>query len=132
MRVAPGVHGVDASLAVEHDHASGQVVEDGLQIGTCPFDLRHTALHQRACLGELFGHVGERARQPAQLITRVEHLLGPQVALRNLPHTVGQHQQRLGDLIRQRQGQQQRTEHRKNQCQRQRADVHLAQTLAGQ
>ena len=79
-----GVDGVDAALAVEHDHAGGQVVEDGLQVGARALDLPHAALHQRARLGELLGHVGERARQAAELVARGEHRLGAEVAVRHL------------------------------------------------
>ena len=49
----PRVHGVDAAVAVEHDHAGRQVVEDGLQVGARAFELGHAALHQRARLGQL-------------------------------------------------------------------------------
>ena len=126
------VDGLDGAAAIEHDHARGEVVEDGLQIGARAFHLDDAAMHQLARVGKLLGHVGERARQSAQLVVRREHGLRAEVAARHLLDALGQQQQRLRELVAERDGKQQRAEHREHQRQRQRADVHLAQARARQ
>ncbi len=126
------VDGIDPSLAVEDDHAGGQVVEDGLQVHARPLELGHAAVNQPARFRELLGHGCERPRQPAQLVARAEDRLARQVALGDLSHAFGQQQQRPRQLARQRNRQQQGTEDRQDQRQRQRADVHLAQPITGQ
>ena len=84
------VDGVDVAFAVEHHHAGGQVVQDGLQPRARAFQLRHAALHRLARVGQLRRHVGEGPCQPAQLVARGEHRLAAQVAGGHLAHAVGQ------------------------------------------
>ena len=62
----------------------------------------------------------------------MQRCFGRQVAQCHLPHTVGQHQERLGQLVAQQHGQQHRTKHRQKQTQRERTDVHAAQTITSQ
>jgi len=127
-----GVDRVDCAVAVEHDHARGQVVEDGLEVGARAFDLRHAFVDELARVGELLGHLGEGARQAAQLVARAEHRLRAEVTPRDLGHAFGQQEQRLRQLVAERDGEQQRAEHRQHQGQRERAYVHLAQTRSRQ
>ena len=127
-----GVDGVDAALAVEDDHAGGQVVEDGLQVGARTFDLHDAALHEFAGFRQLLGHLRERARQAAEFVARREHGLGAQVAARHLAHAFGQQQQRPRELVAEGDGKEHGTEHRQHEGQRERADVHLAQAVACQ
>ena len=85
-----------------------------------------------ARVGQLRRHVGEGARQPAELVARGEHRLAAQVAGGHLAHAVGQQQQRAHQLVAQQRRQQHRAEDRQHQRQRQRADVHAAQAAARQ
>jgi hypothetical protein len=62
-------------------------------------ELHHAALHLLARIGQLRGHVGERARQAAELVARGEHRLGAEVAGGHLAHAVGQQQQRPRELV---------------------------------
>ena len=124
------VDGVDRTFPVEHDHAGGEVVEDRLQVGARALDLGDALVHQLARVGELLGHLGERSRQAAELVVRPKHRLRAEVAARHLAHALGKQQQRLRQLVAERDRQQQRAEHGEHECQRQRADVHLAQARA--
>ena len=96
------------------------------------FELGHAALHLLARLGQLRRHVGEGAREAAQLVARGEHRLGGEVALRHLAHAVGQQQQRPRQLRAQQDRQQHRAEDGEDERQRQRAQVHAAQAVARQ
>ena len=54
-----GVAGLNAAIAVQHDHASGEVVQNSLQIRPRRIDLAHAQLHRRTCVAELLSHVGK-------------------------------------------------------------------------
>ncbi len=118
--------------AVEHDHAGGQAVEDGLQMRARALQLRHAALHFFARMAELLGHVGKAARQAADLVARGAHRFGREVARRDLLDALGQQQQRPRQLRAEHRGQQHRAEHGQHQRERQRAEVHAAQAVARQ
>jgi hypothetical protein len=83
-----------------------------------------------ARFGQLRGHVGKAARQAAQFVATGEDRLGRQVAGGHLAHAVGQQQQRLAPAGCPARWPAARTEHRQDQRQRQRADVHAAQAVA--
>ena len=72
----------------------------------------------------------ERVRPPSSSRER-EHRLRAEVAARHLAHALGEQQQRLRELVAERDREQQRAEHGEDERQRQRADVHLAQALRG-
>ncbi|MDT4841471.1 hypothetical protein FQZ97_753240 [compost metagenome] len=124
------VGGQHGALGVEHDHARGQVVQDGLQVAAGGVELVHGLLDRAARVGQLLGHDGERAREAAQLVLALQHGGGPQVAGGHLAHAVGQHEQRPCELVAEQHGQQHRAEHGEEQAQRERADVHAPQPLA--
>ena len=77
-------------------------------------------------------HVGERPRQANQLVAPLHDQLGRQVSGRHLAHAIRNHQQGCGQLLAEHDRQQNGAEHGKKQCERQRADVHAAQTVAAQ
>jgi hypothetical protein len=127
-----GIGDVDAALAVEHDHAGAQVVEDGLQPRAGAFELAHAALHLLARLAELIGHLRKGARELAQLVAGRRHRLHAQIAGRHLLHAFGQQGEQLGQAAAEQRGQQHRKKHRQHRGQRERADVQAAQAVARQ
>ena len=124
------VGGVDAAVAVEHDHAGGQVVQDGLQARARGLELGDAALDLGARVGDLLRHRREGACQPTELVGRGEHRARLQVAGGDLAHAIGQQQQRARDLVAQHDGQQHAAEDGQHKRQGQRAQVHAAQRLA--
>ena len=124
------IDGDDLRLGIEDDHAGGQVVQNRLQIRACAFQISDAALDHRTRFGQLLGHVGKRPCQAAELVARAQYRFGGKIALRHLPHAIGQQQQRPCQLVAQCHGQQQRTEHGQNQHQRQRAEIHAPQAIA--
>jgi hypothetical protein len=96
---------LDAALLVQHDHAGGEVVQDGLQVGARRIHLAHALLDGRARVGQLLRHVGERPRQAAEFVLALQHRLGRQVAGRHFAHAGGQQQQRPRQLVAQQHGQ---------------------------
>ena len=127
-----GVAGLDVAPDVQHDHACGEVVQDGLKVGARRVDLAHAVLHRRPGIGELLRHVGKRAGQPAQFVLALERGFGRQVAQRHLPHAFGQHQQWFGKLVAQQHRQQHGAKYGQKKAEREGADVHPAQTAARQ
>ena len=101
-------------------------------MGLGALDLGQAALHQSARVGELLRHHGEGAGQSAQFVAGGEDLGRTQVAAGHLAHTLGQHHQRPAELVAEAGRHQQRAEDAEDERQRQRADVHLAQTAAAE
>ena len=100
--------------------------------GARTLELGDAALHLRARVRELLGHVGEAAREAAELVVGREDGFGGQVAGGHLAHAVGQQQQGFHELDAEHQRQQHGAEDGQHQRQRQRADVHAAQAVARQ
>ena len=57
----PWVDRQNMPLCVEQHHASGKVVEHGLQMAASQIDLRHARLYGSACLCQLLGHLRKSA-----------------------------------------------------------------------
>ena len=120
-----------AAVGIEHQHARGQVVQNGLQMCARRIHLHHAALHRAAGVGELLGHGRKSAGQAAELVIALHGPLGRQVARGHLAHALGQHQQGPGDLVAQNHRQQNRAKHGQKQAERQGADVHALEAFAG-
>lgn len=127
-----GVDAAHTALLVEHDDTGGEVVQDGLQVVARGVHLLHALLHRGARVREVLCHVREGAREARELVARGQCGLGREVAGRHFAHALGEHEQRAHQLVAQQHGQQHGAEHGEEQRQRERADVHAAQTFAGE
>ena len=103
-----------------------------MQIGAGGVDLAHAAFDRGARVGQLLGHGRERAREATQFIVALQDGLGAQIAGGDFAHAVGKQQQWPHQLIAEQHRQQHGTKHRQKQTQRERADVHAAQSATGQ
>ncbi len=127
-----GVDALQSPLLVEHHHAGGEVVQDGLQVVACGVHLLHALLHGGARVRQVLRHEREGAGETGEFVARGERLFGREVAGGHLAHALGQHQQRADQLVAQQHGEQHGAENGQEQRQRERADVHAPQALARQ
>ena len=100
-----------------------------VQVAACCVQLHQAALDSAARIGQLLGHFGKRAREAAQFVFALQGVFGRQVARSNLAHAVRQQQQRPGQLVAQQHRQQHGRQHRHDEAQGERANVHAAQAI---
>ena len=114
-------------LFVQHHHAGGQVVQNGLQIGACGAHLVHGLIHRGPGLKELLRHVCKGAGQAPQLVFVAQCGFGAEVAQGHFTHPFGQHQQGTRQLVAQQHGQNDGAQDRQKQAQGQGGNVHALQ-----
>ncbi|VBC39576.1 Uncharacterised protein [Burkholderia pseudomallei] len=126
------IRGRQAKLAIQHEHARGQVRENALEVRLRMLERDAVLLDREARLRQLPRHRVERLREKAELVARLDLALGRVVALRDFLRALREQEERPRELVAERERDHHRNECREKERERERADVHLAQPAAAE
>ena len=126
------IHGAQAQLFVEYQHAGRKIGEDVLEISLGRFELGAVRFGHAARIVQLLGHAVERLGENAQFIAAGDLRAAAVVPARHRLGARGEQRQRLRQARREQEGESGGGEQRQQQRQRKREDVDLLQALTRQ